>query len=105
MKGEERDQDESNLNGGAISLQKLLASNAITNENGVIYLDTSSAQSLFSSFWYLLMQVPMEMKRMKKKKAKEKMFIKDSRMKKKEEKEEKEGSRLKKFLKKIDDEV
>ena len=49
LKGRRRDQDESNLNGGAISLQKLLASNAITNENGVIYLDTSSAQSqLFS---------------------------------------------------------
>lgn len=35
---------------GAISLQKLLASNAITNENGVIYLDTSSAQSLLAHF-------------------------------------------------------
>ncbi|CUM65566.1 uncharacterized protein PRCAT00003212001 [Priceomyces carsonii] len=34
----------------AISLQKLLASNAITNENGVIYLDTSSAQSLLAHF-------------------------------------------------------
>ncbi|CAK7902627.1 protein phosphatase 2C homolog 2 [[Candida] anglica] len=37
-------------NDGAISLQKLLASNAITNENGVIYLDTSSAQSLLAHF-------------------------------------------------------
>lgn len=37
-----------NENSGAISLQKLLASNAITNENGVIYLDTSSAQSLLA---------------------------------------------------------
>lgn len=36
--------------GGAISLQKLLANNAITNENGVIYLDTSSAQSLLAHF-------------------------------------------------------
>lgn len=35
---------------GAISLQKLLASNAITNENGVIYLDTTSAQSLLAHF-------------------------------------------------------
>ncbi|ODV79866.1 PP2C-domain-containing protein [Suhomyces tanzawaensis NRRL Y-17324] len=35
---------------GAISLQKLLSSNAITNENGVIYLDTSSAQSLLAHF-------------------------------------------------------
>ncbi|RLV91882.1 Protein phosphatase 2C 2 [Spathaspora sp. JA1] len=38
------------LNTGAISLQRLLASSAITNENGVIYLDTSSAQSLFAHF-------------------------------------------------------
>ncbi|PVH13656.1 uncharacterized protein CXQ87_001769 [Candidozyma duobushaemuli] len=38
------------LNNGAISLQKLLSSNVITNENGVIYLDTSSAQSLLASF-------------------------------------------------------
>lgn len=37
-------------NNGAISLQKLLSSNAITNENGVIYLDTSSAQSLLERF-------------------------------------------------------
>lgn len=37
-------------NDGAISLQKLLASNAITNENGVIYLDTLSAQSLLAHF-------------------------------------------------------
>lgn len=43
-------EEESALNGGAISLQKLLASNAITNENGVIYLDTSSAQSLLAHF-------------------------------------------------------
>lgn len=35
---------------GAISLQKLLSSNAVTNENGVIYLDTSSAQSLLAHF-------------------------------------------------------
>lgn len=35
---------------GAISLQRLLTSNAITNENGVIYLDTSSAQSLLAHF-------------------------------------------------------
>ncbi|CCE79431.1 Piso0_001493 [Millerozyma farinosa CBS 7064] len=35
---------------GAVSLQKLLASNAITNENGVIYLDTTSAQSLLAHF-------------------------------------------------------
>lgn len=39
-----------NFNNGAISLQKLLSSNVITNENGVIYLDTSSAQSLLASF-------------------------------------------------------
>ncbi|EGW34474.1 uncharacterized protein SPAPADRAFT_59895 [Spathaspora passalidarum NRRL Y-27907] len=38
------------LNTGAISLQRLLASNTITNENGVIYLDTSSAQSLLAHF-------------------------------------------------------
>lgn len=38
------------LKNGAISLQKLLSSNVITNENGVIYLDTSSAQSLLASF-------------------------------------------------------
>ncbi|CAI5755520.1 unnamed protein product [Candida verbasci] len=53
--GEEKDEgteddDEPGLNSGAISLQKLLASNAITNENGVIYLDTSSAQSLLAHF-------------------------------------------------------
>lgn len=58
---EEDDNEESNhenqetevgdsSNNGAISLQKLLASNAITNENGVIYLDTSSAQSLLAHF-------------------------------------------------------
>lgn len=35
---------------GAISLQKLLSSNVITNENGVIYLDTSSAQLLLALF-------------------------------------------------------
>lgn len=45
--GEEEDTPFSN---GAISLQKLLSSNVITNENGVIYLDTSSAQSLLASF-------------------------------------------------------
>ncbi|KAG2730777.1 hypothetical protein G9P44_005926 [Scheffersomyces stipitis] len=42
--------DDADLGSGAISLQKLLASNAITNENGVIYLDTSSAQSLLAHF-------------------------------------------------------
>ncbi|KAL6454741.1 LOW QUALITY PROTEIN: PTC2 Protein phosphatase 2C 2 [Candida maltosa Xu316] len=47
---EDNDEVDSALNGGAISLQKLLASNAITNENGVIYLDTSSAQSLLAHF-------------------------------------------------------
>ncbi|CAH6719418.1 protein phosphatase 2C homolog 2 [[Candida] jaroonii] len=41
--------EESEVN-GAISLQKLLASNAITSENGVIYLDTSSAQSLLAHY-------------------------------------------------------
>lgn len=46
----EDEEEDSALNGGAISLQKLLASNAITNENGVIYLDTSSAQSLLAHF-------------------------------------------------------
>lgn len=51
---EDHDNDDSNQDpsdptgNGAISLQKLLASNAITNENGVIYLDTSSAQSLLA---------------------------------------------------------
>lgn len=45
----ENDGDEG-LSAGAISLQKLLSSNVITNENGVIYLDTSSAQSLLASF-------------------------------------------------------
>lgn len=44
------DDDESGFNTGAISLQKLLSSNVITNENGVIYLDTSSAQLLLASF-------------------------------------------------------
>lgn len=42
--------DETPFSNGAISLQKLLSSNVITNENGVIYLDTSSAQSLLASF-------------------------------------------------------
>ncbi|KAK6458899.1 phosphatase 2C-like domain-containing protein [Scheffersomyces xylosifermentans] len=42
--------EDGDLGNGAISLQKLLASNAITNENGVIYLDTSSAQSLLAHF-------------------------------------------------------
>ncbi|OBA22292.1 PP2C-domain-containing protein [Metschnikowia bicuspidata var. bicuspidata NRRL YB-4993] len=42
--------EENELDTGAISLQKLLSSNMITNENGVIYLDTSSAQSLLASF-------------------------------------------------------
>lgn len=45
------DNDDPSYGGnGAISLQKLIASNAITNENGVIYLDTSSAQSLLAHF-------------------------------------------------------
>lgn len=44
---DDKSEDDGNGN-GAISLQKLLASNAITNENGVIYLDTSSAQSLLA---------------------------------------------------------
>lgn len=50
--GKEDDDTDSNdqTANGAISLQKLLASNAITNENGVIYLDTSSAQSLLAHF-------------------------------------------------------
>lgn len=56
--GNDEDSDDSNQHddsrdnsaAGAISLQKLLASNAITNENGVIYLDTSSAQSLLAHF-------------------------------------------------------
>lgn len=50
---EEEPEDDEQQDGeanGAISLQKLLASNAITNENGVIYLDTSSAQSLLAHF-------------------------------------------------------
>lgn len=47
--GGEADGDDG-FNSGAISLQKLLSSNVITNENGVIYLDTSSAQSLLASF-------------------------------------------------------
>ncbi|KAG7663121.1 PTC2 [[Candida] subhashii] len=47
---EQRATDEVRLNTNAISLQKLLASNTITNENGVIYLDTSSAQSLLAHF-------------------------------------------------------
>lgn len=47
---EEPDQQQEGESNGAISLQKLLASNAITNENGVIYLDTSSAQSLLAHF-------------------------------------------------------
>lgn len=42
--------EDDSLRNGAISLQKLLSSNVITNENGVIYLDTSSAQSLLASF-------------------------------------------------------
>lgn len=46
----EQDDEEAGMNAGAISLQKLLSSNVITNENGVIYLDTSSAQSLLASF-------------------------------------------------------
>lgn len=62
LRGNERDDDIEELDekdddadaaaatNGAISLQKLLASNAITNENGVIYLDTSSAQSLLAHF-------------------------------------------------------
>lgn len=47
-KAEEQDND--TFNSGAILLQKLLSSNVITNENGVIYLDTSSAQSLLALF-------------------------------------------------------
>lgn len=47
---DEKSNNKSLANDGAISLQKLLASNAITNENGVIYLDTSSAQSLLAHF-------------------------------------------------------
>ena len=46
----EKSSDEHELDTGAISLQKLLSSNVITNENGVIYLDTSSAQLLLASF-------------------------------------------------------
>ncbi|GEQ66811.1 hypothetical protein JCM33374_g474 [Metschnikowia sp. JCM 33374] len=46
----EKSTEEHELDTGAISLQKLLSSNVITNENGVIYLDTSSAQSLLASF-------------------------------------------------------
>lgn len=44
------DEGGEDYNSGAISLQRLLSSNVITNENGVIYLDTSSAQSLLASF-------------------------------------------------------
>lgn len=47
---QEEDEVEDALSTGAISLQKLLSSNVITNENGVIYLDTSLAQSLLASF-------------------------------------------------------
>lgn len=47
---DEKEEAGEGSNGGAISLQKLLANNAITNENGVIYLDTSSAQSLLAHF-------------------------------------------------------
>lgn len=57
LRGDSKDDDGSNgsaddeaFNSGAISLQKLLLSNVITNENGVIYLDTSSAQLLLASF-------------------------------------------------------
>ncbi|CAK9436355.1 uncharacterized protein LODBEIA_P09130 [Lodderomyces beijingensis] len=48
--GEEDDSVDPGMNSGAISLSKLLSSNAITKENGVIYLDTSSAQSLLAHF-------------------------------------------------------
>ncbi|KAK6200202.1 phosphatase 2C-like domain-containing protein [Scheffersomyces amazonensis] len=45
------DEDEDELSGRVPpSLQKLIASNAITNENGVIYLDTNSAQSILQHF-------------------------------------------------------
>lgn len=47
---QEKSSEQNDLDTGAISLQKLLSSNVITNENGVIYLDTSSAQSLLASF-------------------------------------------------------
>lgn len=47
-----RDIDEGEEDDGehAISLQKLLSNNVITNEKGVIYLDTSLAQLLLASF-------------------------------------------------------
>ncbi|KAI5966804.1 PTC2 [Candida pseudojiufengensis] len=44
----DNDDDEEDKTG--ISLKKLLASNAVTNENGVIYLDTSSAKTLLEHF-------------------------------------------------------
>ncbi|KAI5950988.1 PTC2 [Candida jiufengensis] len=47
---EDEDLNNKDLDNNAISLQRLLSSNAITNENGVIYLDTSSAQSLLAHF-------------------------------------------------------
>lgn len=41
--------DDPGMNGDAVSLSKLLSSNALTNENGVIYLDTSSAQNILAN--------------------------------------------------------
>ncbi len=80
---------------GAISLQKLLASNAITNENGVICLDTSIAQSTFSSFW----RCCAGFHGMKGMKEEEGSVIKDSR------EEEEEKDQIEEISEKIDDQV
>ena len=75
-----------------------MASNAITNENGVIYLDTSSAQSLLAHFGVADAGAHGD-EEDEEEEGEEKMFIKDSRMKKKKKKKKKDP-RLKKFLKK-----
>ncbi|KHC71128.1 hypothetical protein W5Q_05611 [Candida albicans SC5314] len=100
-----RDQDESNLNGGAISLQKLLASNAITNENGVIYLDTSSAQSLLAHFGVADAGAHGDEEDEEEEGEGEDVHQGLAHEEEEEEEEEKEGSKIEEISEKIDDEV
>lgn len=47
---EDGGEEEEPETGATISLEQLLSGNAVTTENGVVYLDTASAQSLLERF-------------------------------------------------------
>ena len=78
-----------------------MASNAITNENGVIYLDTSSAQSLLAHFGVADAGAHGD----EEDEEEEGEDVHQGLAHEEEEEEEKEGSKIEEISEKIDDEV